>query len=95
MPRKSDRPTTRRISATVAGRSFSRVLDEIEKGRSFVIFRHGKDVCAMNPVSPGARALSDCVAILKSRAAVHLDGEFEKALMEVIAGEVPEKRPWD
>ncbi len=95
MARKSDRSPQKRISATKAGRSFSRVLNEIEKGRSFVVYRRGRDVCQMTPVASKVRTVSECLAILRTRPEVHLDDQFGSDLIQIIAGESADNRPWD
>jgi antitoxin (DNA-binding transcriptional repressor) of toxin-antitoxin stability system len=95
MARKSD-PTAKRLSATEASRSFSRLLDEVEKGRRFLIHRHGEDVCVMAPPPLHGRLASECLALLRARSPVTLDEGFSADLLEVIAGEVIEVRsPWD
>lgn len=93
MARKSD-SRTKRISATEAGRSFSRTLDQVERGKSFVIHRHGRDICQMIPVAVGSRKVSECLSIVRSRPDVTLDDGFSRDLMEIIAGEKVEDRPW-
>ena len=100
MTRKSDksgaaRSRRGRISATKAGRSFSRVLEEVEQGKSFVVYRRGKDVCQMGPVTCSGRTVSDCLQILRSRPEVHLDDRFGSDLIAIISAEPAEKRPWD
>ena len=85
----------RRISATRASRSFSRVLDDVEKGRSYVIHRRGREICQMVPVVTASRAASECLSILRSRPPVVLDDLFGRDLMEVLSGEKIEGRPWD
>ena len=97
MRKKSDKARTRRISATKASREFSALLDEIEEGRSFVIQRHGRDVCVMtSPPPPPRRKLSESLALLRRRTPVLLDDRFGSDLLEIIASEVVEDRsPWD
>jgi antitoxin (DNA-binding transcriptional repressor) of toxin-antitoxin stability system len=94
MKKKSD-SSSKRISATKAGRSFSRILDEIEKGKSFLVHRHGKEVCHMTPVAPGRRTTEECIAILRARPQVLLDDQFGRDLLAIISGEPAERRPWD
>ena len=95
MKRKSDSASVRKISATDASRSFSRVLDDVEKGKVYVVHRRGRDVCHMVPVVTTSRAASECLSILRSRPPVVLDDRFGRDLMEVLHGERIEGRPWD
>jgi antitoxin (DNA-binding transcriptional repressor) of toxin-antitoxin stability system len=97
MGKKSDkRIRERRISATEASRSFSRILDEVEAGRRFLIHRHGRDVCVVAPPPVPARRASECLAVLRGRSAVLLDDRFGADLLEVLATEPVEERPsWD
>jgi antitoxin (DNA-binding transcriptional repressor) of toxin-antitoxin stability system len=84
----------KRISATQASRTFSGVLDLVEQGKEFLIQRHGRDVCLMAPPPSGERKASECLDILRSRPAVLLDGRFGKDLLDILAGESAEERPW-
>ena len=97
MARKSDkRAAEKRISATEASRSFSRLLDAIESGRRFVVHRRGRDVCVMGPPPVWGCRASECLAYLRSRSPVVLDGAFGGDLLDVVAGEPVEERPaWD
>jgi antitoxin (DNA-binding transcriptional repressor) of toxin-antitoxin stability system len=92
--KKSDSRTRRRISATRAGRSLSRILDEVERGCSYTVHRHGKDVCSMAPVAPVERRASECLAILRAGSDVRLDDRFAADLLHVLRGEKAERRPW-
>lgn len=95
MVKKSEK-TAERISATEASRSFSRVLDAVKAGRRFVVHRHGQDVCVIAPPRADGRRASDCLALLRVRSPVHLDGGFGADLLDVLAGEAAEERPpWD
>ncbi|MGH7551555.1 MAG: type II toxin-antitoxin system Phd/YefM family antitoxin [Longimicrobiales bacterium] len=96
MPNKSDPQRERRISATDASRSFSRLLDEVERGRRFVVHRRGRDVCMMaSPAVQGRRA-SECLDSLRARTPVVLDDGFNADLLELLAEEPIEERPaWD
>jgi len=86
----------RRVSATEASRSFSRILDEIEAGRRFLIHRRGEDVCLMTPPVGVARRASECLAYLRTRSPVVLDEHFGDDLLDILAGEpVGEAPPWD
>jgi antitoxin (DNA-binding transcriptional repressor) of toxin-antitoxin stability system len=100
MGKKSDKLTEkvkeRRISATEASRSFSRLLDEVERGRRFVVERHGRDVCVIGPPSGRGRSASECLALLRARSPVLLDEGFGADLLEVLSEEPHEERPgWD
>lgn len=95
MDRKSDsgNAVETRISATEASRSFSRLLDEIEEGRRFLVHRRGRDLCTMAPASLHGRRASECLELLRGRAAVLLDDEFSDDLLEILSEELPEERP--
>ncbi|MDQ3605554.1 MAG: type II toxin-antitoxin system Phd/YefM family antitoxin [Gemmatimonadota bacterium] len=96
MRKKSDYRGERRISATEASRSFSRLLDEVESGRRFVVHRRGRDVCAITSPPVDARRASECLALLHTRSPVKLDDTFSADLLEVLEEEVVEERPfWD
>ncbi len=96
MPTKSDKSKERRISATEASRSFSKLLDKVEAGRRFVIQRHGEDVCVMAPPVASGRRASDCLAYLRGRAPVALDDRFGVDLLDILAAEPVGEQPlWD
>lgn len=96
MSEKSDRYANTRLSATEASRSFSRLLDEVDAGRRFVVHRHGRDVCVIAPAQVLGRRASECLEILRSRTPVVLDDDFGADLLEILAEEAIEKRPsWD
>ena len=96
MAKKSDKRKERRISATEASRSFSHVLDEVERGQRYLVERHGRDVCVIASPSGSRRRASECLAILRARAPVLLDDGFGADLLQVIAEESAEDRPqWD
>lgn len=85
-----------RVSATDASRTFSQLLDEVEKGRRFLVHRRGRDVCVMSAPTTDNRRATECLAILKSRSPVLLDDGFTDDLIEVLTGELDEERPlWD
>jgi prevent-host-death family protein len=55
----------KRITATEASRSFSRVLDEAEHGgESFIIERNGRPVAELRP-APKSSTVADLVAFLR------------------------------
>lgn len=96
MSKKSDSPWERRISATEASRSFSRLLDEVERGHRFVVHRRGRDVCAITLPPADARHASECLALLRGRSPVILDDAFGADLLAVLEEEPVEERPrWD
>ncbi len=97
MVRKSDRTSReRRVSATRASRSFSKLLDEIEAGKRFLVERRGRDVCVMAPPVASGRRASECLALLRDRAPVVPDDRFGDDLRNIVAAEVIEERPaWD
>jgi hypothetical protein len=96
VPRRSDHRKHRRarISATQASRSFSTILDEIERGATYLIRRRGKDVCVMTSPTVSARKASECVEMLRGRGPVTLDDRFGADLLGIIAAEPLEDRPW-
>jgi prevent-host-death family protein len=91
--RKSDKARERRISATEASRSFSRLLDEVEAGRRYLVHRRGRDVCVIAPPSVQGRRASECLALLRARSPVLLDDRFTADLLEILAAEPIEERP--
>ena len=96
MESKSDIRSSRRasrVSATQASRSFSRLLDEVEAGRRFVVHRHGREVCEMVPRRAEGRRASEVLAMLRARPPVLLDDRFSEDLLAVVAGETVEERP--
>ena len=96
MDKKSDSLSGERISATDASRTFSKVLDQVESGRAFLIQRHGRDVCVMAPPPVERRRASECLRILRGRTPVYLDEGFGADLLDVISMEPVEERPgWE
>ena len=97
MNRKSDkRASPRRVSATHASRTFSALLDSIERGRRFVVERRGRDVCVMGPPAVLRRNASECLAVLRARAGVTLDDRFSADLAAIVESEPVEGAPsWD
>lgn len=95
MSRKSDNAaiTETRVSATEASRSFSRLLDEVEAGRRFVVHRHGRNLCTIAPAMAHGRRASECLELLRGRSPVLLDDGFGEDLLEILAQELPEERP--
>jgi prevent-host-death family protein len=72
----------RRISATEASRSFSRVLDQAEHGgESFIIERNGRPVAELRP-APKASTVGDLIEFLRD---VPLpDPDFRDDLLQII-----------
>jgi antitoxin (DNA-binding transcriptional repressor) of toxin-antitoxin stability system len=96
MRKKSDYRGERRISATEASRSFSRLLDEVESGRRFVVHRRGRDICAITSPPADSRRASDCLDLLRARSPVILDDAFSADLIKALKEESVEERPsWD
>jgi prevent-host-death family protein len=48
--------TAKSISAAEANRNFSRVLDGVRQGRSYVVTSHGKPVATIEPAKTTSRA---------------------------------------
>jgi prevent-host-death family protein len=46
------------ISAAEASRNFSRLLEDVRQGESFVVTRHGKPVAKIEPMEVSSRAES-------------------------------------
>ena len=93
MAKKSEIVSPRRISATEASREFSNLLDQIESGRSFIVQRHGHDVCVMTSPPVAGRSASECLALLRGRPVSLLDDEFGADLSEIVTTEPAEERP--
>jgi len=91
--KKSDNVGGKRISATEASRSFSRILDQVEEGRKFLVYRRNRNVCVIEPPLVQARKASESLKLLRGRAPVVLDDKFSKDLKSILAKEVPEERP--
>jgi antitoxin (DNA-binding transcriptional repressor) of toxin-antitoxin stability system len=86
-------PMEARVSATEASRSFSKLLDEVESGRQFVVHRRGRDLCTIAPAAVEGRRASECLDLLRARSPVLLDEGFGEDLLRVLEGESPEERP--
>ncbi len=85
----------KRISATEASRSFSRVLDEAEHGgESFIIERNGRPVAELRP-APKMSIVGDLVAFLRD---VTLpDPDFRDDMLDIIGESARDvgRDPWD
>lgn len=95
MSEKSDRPGKARVSATEASRAFSDLLDKIEIGHSFVVHRHGRDVCVMTSPPLDGRRASKCLELLRGRPPSLLDDAFSRDLLDVVSTEAEERPSWD
>jgi antitoxin (DNA-binding transcriptional repressor) of toxin-antitoxin stability system len=95
MRKKSElpEPFEASVSATEASRSFSRLLDEVESGRRFVVHRRGRALCTIAPAGVEGRRASECLELLRARSPVLLDEGFGEDLLRVLAEESPEERP--
>lgn len=95
MAQESDPASRRqkRVSATEASRSFSRLLDEVERGGRFLVHRRGRDVCVIAPPVGLGRRASECLALLQTRTPALLDERFGRDLLDVLAEEAVEERP--
>ena len=57
---------TREVQASVAKTHFSQLLDEVERGRTIVILRHGKPVARIVPDEESRRArIDEAIANIK------------------------------
>ncbi len=84
----------KRISATEASRSFSRILDEAEHGgASFIIERNGRPVAELRPATKRS-TVGDLVLFLRE---VPLpDADFRGDMLEIIersSGDIT-RNPW-
>jgi hypothetical protein len=94
--RKPNTDRERRISATAASRSFSKILDEVESGSRFLVHRRGHDACVMAPPPVAGRRASEVLAYLRSRSPVVLDDRFGADLLDILKGEPAEEQAaWD
>ncbi|MGD0368515.1 MAG: type II toxin-antitoxin system prevent-host-death family antitoxin [Acidobacteriaceae bacterium] len=55
------------ISATDANRKFSRLLDGVRKGRSYVVTSHGQPIAKISPVDEPGKAAVDARQALLGR----------------------------
>lgn len=96
MNEESDKPKRRtRVSATEASRAFSDLLDKIEIGHSFIVRRHGRDVCVMTAPPVEGRRASQCLELLRGRPSSLLDDGFSRDLLDVVSTEAEERPSWD
>ena len=97
MSTESDAPRSlHRVSATEASRSFSRLLDSVERGHRILVRRRGEDICIMTAPSTTGRSASECLNLLRNRPSVVLDDRFGDDMLDVVAGEpIDDRHPWD
>ena len=69
------------------------MLDDVEHGAQFTVYRQGGDICEVAPPNVRARRASECLELLRARAPVTLDGEFAADLRAVIVTEPGDERP--
>ena len=55
------------VSAADANREFSRLLQDVKKGNSYVVTSHGKPVAKIGPVGAAYRIAGKARAVLLSR----------------------------
>jgi len=55
------------ISAADANREFSRLLQEVKKGSSYIVTSHGTPVAKIAPVAPGNHLAEKARALLLAR----------------------------
>lgn len=66
-PSPFQRGETREVQASVAKTHFSQLLDEVERGRTIVILRHGKPVARIVPDEETRRArIDEAIANIKA-----------------------------
>jgi prevent-host-death family protein len=55
------------VSATDANREFSRLLDGVRQGRSYVVTSHGQPVAMISPVNKSGKTIADARKFLLAR----------------------------
>jgi antitoxin (DNA-binding transcriptional repressor) of toxin-antitoxin stability system len=81
----------KRLTATVAARQFSDLLDRVEHdGETFVVERRGRAVASITPaVAADGKTIKE---LLRSQ---RPDPDWERELSELRALAIPEDRRWD
>lgn len=69
--------------------------DEVERGASFVVERHGHEVCRITQPQVQPRLASECLALLRNRSPVRLDHGFGADLQQILDAEPIEPAAWD
>ena len=83
------RPRTRVVSATVAAKTFGRLVDRVREQQStYVVERSGTPVARIVPIAATSCTVADLVDLLRSRE--RLDAEY---LDEVAGGQVAGNQP--
>lgn len=55
------------VSATDANREFSRLLDGVRRGRTYVVTSHGQPVARISPVNESGKGMTDARKSLLAR----------------------------
>jgi prevent-host-death family protein len=55
------------VSATEANRQFSRLLDGVRRGHSYLVTSHGQPVAKLSPVSEARKTMADARKALLKR----------------------------
>jgi prevent-host-death family protein len=79
------------ISATEANRQFSRLLDGIRQGNTYVVTSHGRPLARLSPVAEGRRTIAQARAALldklRSQPAVYTGSWTRDELYEDTSGD--------
>ena len=79
----------RTITATEASRSFSTLLDDVEKGESIIVTRGGRRIATIGPTTAGNGG--DVLALLQS---AKLDSQFADDLRDIQEAAIAEAPEW-
>ena len=74
------------ISATDANRQFSRLLDSVRRGRSYVVSSHGRPIARISPVDDS----KDAVASAQTSLLAHLRRQKSLKRARWTRGEFPQ-----
>ncbi len=83
------------VSATVASRNFSSVLDRVEHhGEHIVVERGGRPICTISPAAPLRRTLDELAALLRDLAPP--DATFARDVRQIARKQprMSRKSPW-
>ncbi len=73
----------KRIGAYEAKTQLPRLLDEVERGETITITRHGRPVARLVPVEGGRRSVDEVIAAIREfRKGNRLDGVTVRELIE-------------